>query len=490
MASSSFHPSFGKGSAFDLVHEVANTSPEAVGLIFPGGQISYLQFSNSVVYLAEELIALGVKPGQLVAVDLPPHMDFVALLSINLIGAVSCAVFGMSQLPSNLSPDWLLASPESSVTLNPQNIIRVSERVLFTKVPSMTWKDLRQTFPGNAPARLVYTSGTTGNPKAIVFTSELIEVVVNRAAESEGLEQSSVSLIYFSRLGLSTALLQIAKGLPIGLSGPRASDCFEVASQSHATHLYGSPVQVLGLLAHLKEGRLSLPSLKAISLTGGVVGKELITSIRDFFPQVSIEIWYGSNEVGRVSSQMVADEYESSNVGQLLPGVEVEIVNEHGNPTEDGQVGLIRVRTDKMATQYFNDVFQTANSFVGGWFQSGDLGLVDFDDNLILRGRLTDLINAGGNKINPAVIETKVLTLAGILECAGVEVSSRKGITEFALAVVGPQPIDTVRLSKLLKSYFPNESPTIYAQMAELPRNQNGKVDRRRLRSWFEAKLA
>jgi acyl-coenzyme A synthetase/AMP-(fatty) acid ligase len=141
-----------------------------------------------------------------------------------------------------------------------------------------------------------------------------------------------------------------------------------------------------------------------------------------------------------------------------------------------------------MAREYFNDVNQTARSFVGDWFVSGDLGLIDLDDNLVLLGRSTDLVNAGGLKINPVFVETKLRTLEGVMDCAGIEVSSVKGITEFAVAVVGQEQLDLVRLSNLLKSYFPRTHPTVYAQIEAIPRNQNGKVDRSKLRSWFEQK--
>jgi acyl-coenzyme A synthetase/AMP-(fatty) acid ligase len=115
------------------------------------------------------------------------------------------------------------------------------------------------------------------------------------------------------------------------------------------------------------------------------------------------------------------------------------------------------------------------------------LGYLDEEGNLHLAGRTSDVINAGGVKISPHYVESKVLTLDGISDCAGVEIMGPSGISAFGLAVVGEENIDLVRLEKLLKSYFPFGSPSVYKQVAQLPRNQNGKTDKAVLKAMLES---
>jgi acyl-coenzyme A synthetase/AMP-(fatty) acid ligase len=139
-----------------------------------------------------------------------------------------------------------------------------------------------------------------------------------------------------------------------------------------------------------------------------------------------------------------------------------------------------------MASYYHNDMMESARSFRDGWFYSGDLGYLDPQGNLHLAGRTSAVINAGGVKINPHDVEQKVMTLDGISACAGVEVAGPSGVNVFGLAVVGVGEVDLVRLEKLVKSYFPFGHPTVYKQVEELPRNQNGKTDKAALKTMFE----
>jgi acyl-coenzyme A synthetase/AMP-(fatty) acid ligase len=177
---------------------------------------------------------------------------------------------------------------------------------------------------------------------------------------------------------------------------------------------------------------------------------------------------------------------ESGLVGPPVSGAEIQIVDEQGERVPSGETGIVRARTPYMASEYHNDIIETAKAFRQGWFYPGDLGYLDDRGSLHLSGRTSDVINAGGVKINPRQVEERVLSLEGISECAGVEVMGPSGVSEFGLAVVGPEGIDLTRLEKLLIGYFPFSYPTVYKQLEELPRNRNGKADLSAIKSRFE----
>jgi acyl-coenzyme A synthetase/AMP-(fatty) acid ligase len=459
-------------------------------VIYSGGELSFGELSNLIINLAEKLLRAGVKTGDIVAAELPLHLDFIAIHAINLVGATSCSVLGLAKIPENLDETWLLSDGNSNLTYRPEGRIVVTFAELSEAIPTSNWREIRaQIAPsGSSAALLMYTSGTTAAPKAIVVSNELLSEILDQTVKISDFSKSQMSLIYFSRLGISTLLFQIARAMPAMISTPTNQVAHSVASRGRTQQMIGSPAQILSFINYLETSNKTLSSLDSVFLTGGPAGPGLFEAIKVHFPQAEVEIWYGSNEAGRITSLNVGENFRPGMVGEPLDGVELEILNEHGNPVEVGLTGIIRVKTMQQASYYHNDISQTAISFRGGWFYPGDLGYFD-DDNLVLNGRTSDLINAGGHKVNPTQVEAVVCSLKGITDCAGVEVNVSNGITQFALAIVGPELIDTVKLDKLLRSRFPKEHPTIFAQVAQLPRNKNGKVNRQALREWFQKQI-
>ena len=317
----------------------------------------------------------------------------------------------------------------------------------------------------------------------------MIRGILEQAVLTLDAELNYLSIINYSRLTLGVSLFQVLRSRPVVFTRAIGQETHLAANAGSIQVLVGSPIQTLGALKYLRESNLSIPSLTHIMLTGGQAGSDLLKYIKQEFPEIKVFIWYGSNEAGRLAAMEVTDSHTQNQVGYALKHVEMEILNESGELLPVDEVGIVRVRNPYMATEYHNDMIQSATSFRNGWFYSGDLGFMNSDGILCLAGRETEVINAGGKKILPGKIEEKVLSLSGIDECAGFEITALSGITEFALAVVGKENIDTVKLDRLLRSYFPHEHPTVFGQIEKLPVNANGKIDRLALRAEFEGRL-
>lgn len=123
----------------------------------------------------------------------------------------------------------------------------------------------------------------------------------------------------------------------------------------------------------------------------------------------------------------------------------------------------------------------SAQAFRDGWFVSGDIGAVWPDGMLTVTGRVSDLINRGGTKVSPRVIEQALLSLPTVIDAAAFGVPDASGLEQIWAAIVARARIDDTVLNAFCQRALPGISPTTILQMAALPRNENGKLLREQL---------
>lgn len=467
-----------------LIHEAARVAPGELGLVVDAKQYSYLEASVAIFSMADFLRSRGVSRGDLVAIDLPMDLDLLAKHALFLLGATSCSLFGFIKVPEGLDPTWLVTVPGKHP---------LSEQTLFFEIggvplkPEMSIEDFDLGFVlAERPAMLIFTSGTTGSNKAVVITDSQLEGRVRAYGQPEENLKIRASLIYNSGVGLFTQLEQLTHLKPIVFASSDSASMLAVMNQVRVSALVASPVQLVALLK-IPEIATHLGEVEEFVVSGSLVSSHQLEALRTAVPKATIRTFYGANETGAVA-ECVRDSLDSSGlVGKPVSEAQIEIISDDGGLVSAGEIGVVRTKTPYMASYYYNEMMESAKAFRAGWFYPGDMGFLDHEGQLHLAGRASYVINAGGVKINPHNIETKVLSLDGITECAGVEIIGPAGISAFALAVVGKETIDLVRLEKLIKSYFPFGYPSVYKQVAALPRNQNGKIDKAALREMLES---
>lgn len=469
---------------FLLIHEAARVAPNEVGLVVDGKQYSYSEASVAIFSMAEFLRSRGITSGDLVAIDLPMDLDFFAKHALFLLGATSCSLFGFLKVPEGLDANWL-------VTITGKHPL-TEQTVLFeiggvALKPELKITDFDLGFvEADRPALLIYTSGTTGSNKAVVITDSQLVGRVGPYRQPDSGDLVRVCLIFNSGIGLFTQLEQLTRLKPVVFASNNPEGILAVLEKVKVTGLVASPAQLVSLVEIPGIDRF-LSQIEEFLVSGSLVTDQQLTVLENAAPKAQIRTLFGANETGVVSTSIRKPHTKPGLVGPPAYGAEIEIVNESGASVSVGEIGIVRTKTSYMATYYHNDMIESARSFRDGWFYPGDLGYLDEEGNLHLAGRTSDVINAGGVKIRPHDVESKVLTLDGISDCAGVEVMGPSGISAFGLAVVGEENIDLVRLEKLLKSYFPFGSPSVYTQIDQLPRNQNGKIDKAVLKAMLES---
>ncbi|MET0252134.1 MAG: fatty acid--CoA ligase family protein [Novosphingobium sp.] len=190
---------------------------------------------------------------------------------------------------------------------------------------------------------------------------------------------------------------------------------------------------------------------------------------------------YGASECGAVAVASAGVLARSpSAAGFVLPGVTVEIVDDQDANVAVGELGHVRIRSDRVAGGYLRG--GEASAFRDGWFRPGDLGRLDADGLLSLEGRADDLMNVRGQKVLPAWIEAAARTASGVQEVAAFSVIDAEGWERVWIAVVANEAFSEPALAQALRHQLADAEKISWLKVDRLPRNAMGKVERNRLR--------
>jgi acyl-coenzyme A synthetase/AMP-(fatty) acid ligase len=224
----------------------------------------------------------------------------------------------------------------------------------------------------------------------------------------------------------------------------------------------------------MKEHNLQIPSLEEVRIAGSSPSEKLVSAIHNELG-VPVKSVYGSTEGGGVAFTMLSPGDDTSNLGQMVTGIEL------GVEASDGPSGRIRYRGPGVSPGYMEGAGDDS-SFVDGWFYPGDLGYLSDNGNLILEGRSDELMNFGGTKLKPEAIEALAKEFAGVTDAAVCLVERVPGIEEVAIAVVSENTLDLRDLDQILRAKLSIGHPTIFTRAQEIPRNRMGKVVREELK--------
>jgi len=205
---------------------------------------------------------------------------------------------------------------------------------------------------------------------------------------------------------------------------------------------------------------------------------------------------YGSTEMGAVATAPVETiiEHESA-VGFVVPGVRVEIVDEGGSVLGFGRDGIVRVSVPCAPDHYLGDPATSRRVFRDGWFYPGDLGSLSEQGLLFISGRVSERINVGGLKVSPTLIENVIMQRGEISDAAAFELVNDEGIGDIAVFVVFNDNIDLARfdraeLGRWVQTKLRRFTPKRWFVVKEIPRTEQGKIDRPALQRLSKNRLA
>jgi acyl-coenzyme A synthetase/AMP-(fatty) acid ligase len=334
----------------------------------------------------------------------------------------------------------------------------------------------------DAIGRVTTSSGTTGAPKPIAFTwRQIIDRAQRRAAMDRALDDTALILAgNDTNFGFLQRVTTWLAGATLAI-GPEIRQLPQAMAALHPTVLILSPGYLQMLVAALPANFQPLPGLR-IRISGGMVSAGLVRRAQVRLSP-SIQLMYSAAEGGAIARGPASLlESHPGSAGYRLPWVEVEAIDADGTPCPPGVEGELRVRGLEVLSGYRGADGPADAAFRDGWFHPGDLGMVMADGEIRLSGRTDEVINVGGIKIAPHVIEEVLRGSPGIADVAVFGLPSPDGAAALWAAVVGTDLFEPDELISRLRRARP-ELPLLQVVRTEaVPRTDNGKVDLRRLR--------
>jgi acyl-coenzyme A synthetase/AMP-(fatty) acid ligase len=229
------------------------------------------------------------------------------------------------------------------------------------------------------------------------------------------------------------------------------------------------------LLGRLSEHARPPPDLRVVEITGAPCPTRLRTLARRHLCE-TLTAAAGCMEGGRLASGPMGD--DPIVPLRLQSGVEAEALDAEGHALPAGETGHLRYRTPGMVAGYDDAPELSAEMFRDGWFHSGDIGQVSTQGWLMLTGRDRDLINLGGVKLAPFVVEDVLLTLPGVTDAAAFAVPDADGLDQLWAAIAAPRVIPTHELAAFCAAHLDGRTPRAILQVPAIPRNPAGKIRR------------
>ena len=369
---------------------------------------------------------------------------------------------------------------EASHVLGPDAIQRIMAGDMAGELPDAAP-------PPQALARVIRTSGTTGEVKRIGLSWSVVDARIRHALADYGPFDGPclVDPRIDTALGLIVPLAAWASGQPV-LWDCSLDDPLEVA-QLRPRILCAVPFRLQQFIDALPPDYPAWP-LRIVS-AGGPIPKPLNGAIRERLTPEVANI-YGSSEAGAVAiaNLDVMARVERA-AGYVLPNVEVDIVAPDGAVLPHGELGEVRVRGEKVAGGYLTPA-DTGSAFRGGWYYTSDLGRLEPDGFLIVEGRADDVMNLGGIKVLPSWIEEAVLQCPGVEDAAAFALSDTTSVNSCHVAVVASAGFQQRDLEQALAHQTEHLCRLDLVRIATIPRNAMGKVDRKALRALVSSSLA
>lgn len=457
--------------------------PTAPALCVPGVDIvTYARLEKQINNVVRRARSAGLKPGNIVALSIAsPLMQAVLMLGLIRSGIVAVSA-GARRLPPGLGVDAVLSDAKypygGSVPL-------LAADASWLTGDGKPFDEPTQA-KHSALSHIVLTSGTSGETKAVGLSHDMLSARIRRHEFVFGNRLPTCSRILVN-LGLGTALgglfllHSLWRGGTVFFPGaPGATlDSFETFG---IQAVISAPNGLAQLLRQIEQYGSFQCRLQVIVSGGSLLSVALADRVRSRLCADLVSA-YGSTETSMVAAGPAhALAHKPGAVGYVTPGVSVEIVDETGRLLPPGSEGNLRIASEYAVNAYMGDPAESARVFREGWFYPGDIASLSADKLLVISGREKDVLNVGGSKVNPERVEEVLTAFPGIVDAAVFGAPNRLGIEEPWAAIVSAGPLD----EKLLRAHCDRELvsahvPVSFLTMDSLPRNEMGKIDRRRL---------
>jgi cyclohexanecarboxylate-CoA ligase len=526
------------GSTFATIRRV---HAGAVALIDGETTLTFARLGAAVDRCVTDLRSLGVDAGDAVAYQLPNWWE----AAVTLLASVRLGAHAVPIVPFLRSREvaQILAETRPRVAVVPQVLRGTDYPALFREAAArvsvaeaLQLVVARATDPGPALAEgarladwlapvetdagapepaatsapvdagglavVIYTSGSTAAPKGAMHTHETLDAELASLREVHGLGPGDRVLMPSPLTHVSGVIHGILAPALLGTSavlmdswdGGRA---LELVERHGVTYMIGAPTFLQEMLAHPDLDRRDLRSLRLFSCGGASVPPELMRLGRERLPGLVTKRVYGSSEFPTIATTSAEDARTRGldSEGRALPGVELRVAREDGEPCPPGTDGEIRARGPDCFVGYVDSALDAETFDEDGFLRTGDLGVLDDEGYLTVTGRVKDVIVRKGEKISAREVEDLIALHPAVAEVAVIPLAD-PNTGERACACIRPASgaaaPTLVQLVSFLRAHdlTSRKLPEALVVRSEFPRAPSGKIHKKRLREEIEQLFA
>jgi acyl-CoA synthetase (AMP-forming)/AMP-acid ligase II len=498
-------------TAVDLLAAVAEAHPAREAFVERDRQLTFAGWQTAAEGVAAVMADAGVGPGDVVCLLLPPSADYAICYQAAMrLGAITSGInlrLGPAEIGSIVrrteprlmvgeAPDaeaaWGAASASGAGPSSARRlaILEPSDlRAAAAADPLPTGR--RPAVRADDPVAIVWTSGTTGEPKGAVFDHRNLAAVAEGAGVLSAPGDRRLSPLPFAHVGYMTRVWDelVHVITTVIVAAPwKAGEALSLIETERVTVAQGVPAQWALMLSHCDADGTDFSSLRLAATGAAPAAPELIRAMRQRLG-CPVIVRYASTEASLATGSRPGDpdEIVAATVGRPSGGVELEVVDDGGAPVPTGEVGTVRLRSGAVMRGYWHDPAQTAQVLSADrWLTTGDLGSLDAGGNLTLVGRRAEMYIRGGYNVYPAEVEA-VLADHPLVDAAAVVGLPDPVLGEIGAAFVvtrigdrdGP---DLEQLQVWCRGRLADyKAPDRLVVVPELPLTAMNKVDKRAL---------
>lgn len=484
---------------------LARAAPEDVALVEGGERYTYGQLRNAAGELAAGLAALDLPPGSRVGVLGPNSLFWVAAyLAVMKLGHVSVP-FSDKLTPADVRRNAGIAG--CAAVFADRRAARMFSAALGGGLPVLTDEALRSSrepyWPSPVPvdpgadAVLMFTSGTTSQPKAVRVTHGNIKANTDSIIEYLGLRSDDrvlVILPFYYCYGASLLHTHLRRGARVVVCNSFVfpETALDVLEREACTVLAGVPSSFQLLLRASTFAQRELPSLRLIQQAGGKLPPVLIEELLAAKPAAELFVMYGQTEATARLSYLPPDKLREKpgSIGKGIPGVRLRVLGENGEPVRPGERGEIYATGANISPGYYGDPEGSAAKFTEHGLRTGDLATVDNEGYIFIADRRDDFIKSWGHRVSSQEVEAAALQHSKLVSAAVVGVPDDKAgeaIVLFATTRPGAQVTPDEVLAACQRRLPKYMVPRTAVLVDVMPLNGNGKIAKPRLREMAAA---
>jgi fatty-acyl-CoA synthase len=497
----------------DLLHRTRKRFPQKTAVRCGTTAWTYAEFDDVCNRLAAGLAAIGIGPGDRVAIMARNSHAFAALrfalariggvlVPINFMLSAAEAQFILKHsgakalcVDSEFAEIGRAAAREAGV----ERLVWLPSEETTAPAKGMTTYDALLEHGSNPPARELDgsrpASGTESRPKGAVLTHEaLIAEYVTCLVDAEIAEGDVVlhalPLYHCAQLDVFFGPCVYVGATNVITGRPTADNLLRLMAAHRINSFFAPPTVWISLLrSPLFEGT-DLSALAKGYYGASIMPVEVLKELQRRLPRVRLWNLYGQTEIAPVATVLKPEDQlrKAGSAGRPALNVETRVVDDNMNDVTPGTVGEIVHRSPQLLLGYYHDDERTRDAFEGGWFHSGDLATVDEDGYITIVDRKKDMIKSGGENVASREVEEVIYGLEGVSEVAVIGLPHAKWI-EAVTAVIVAKPGHRLDEPSVLAhckaklSQFKQPKRVIFAEA--LPKNPSGKLLKRELRTRY-----